>query len=187
MEAFVSRWRDARPSTDVHLLLNPLTALRSQIHHVHIHSQPDVVGQVPTDVIGIVVNDDVIRIPEPAVAETNIIRSHGEVEPTEPEAAGPSAYETPDVAAAETAGEVAMLPRMIQMVMRVVGAGVMAHPLFAPIDVGSVGMSGLFAEVAVLLGRVRRRYLRRTMCRNVLTPADLRPATTFMAFLLRQR
>jgi len=78
---------------------------------------------------------------------------------------------------------------MIQAIMSVVSTGVMAHPLSAPIHVGSVGMSFLFAEVAMFLGRMRGRYPRRTVLRYVLmAAADLRPATAaLMATVLCHR
>jgi hypothetical protein len=95
---------------------------------VDVGAEPDVVGEVPADVIGIIVDDDFVRIPEPAVTEANIVGSHGEVEAAEPEASGAAAREMPDVATTDTAGEAAMLPRMIQMVVGVVTAGIMAYP-----------------------------------------------------------
>jgi hypothetical protein len=73
--------------------------------------------------------------------------------------------------AADTPGEAAMLPGMIQMVMRVVGASVMAHPFPTAMYVGSIGMSWLVVEVGVLVERARSVYSRRAVCRNVLTAA----------------
>jgi hypothetical protein len=91
------------------------------------------------------------------------------------------------MAAPYTAGEVAMLPRVIQMVVGIVGAGVMAYPLSAPIDVGSIGMSLFLAEVAVFLGRMRSGYFRRTVLRDILmAAAHLRPATAAMCVVLCQ-
>jgi hypothetical protein len=76
---------------------------------------------------------------------------------------------------------------MIQMVMRVVPAGIMAHPLSIGMYVGSFGMSCLVVELAVFLRRVRSGYLRRTVLRNVLmTPTDLWPGAACMFFVLCQ-
>jgi hypothetical protein len=89
--------------------------------------------------------------------------------------------------ATDTAGEAPMLPRMIQMVMRVVAAGIMAHPLSIGMYVRSFGMSCLVVELAVFLGRMRRGYFRRTVLRNVLMAAtDLRPGAACMFFVLCQ-
>jgi len=75
------------------------------------------------------------------------------------------------MSATDTAGEAAMLPRMVQMVMRVVAAGIVAHPFPTATYVGSIGMSGLVVEVAMFLDRMRSGYPRRAMCRNVHTAA----------------
>jgi hypothetical protein len=129
--------------------------------------------------IGIIVDYDVVCIPEPAIAETNIVWSHRKEEATEPEAAGATASEAPDVSAPETAGEVAMLPRMIKVVMSVIAAGIMAHPFSAAVHVRSIGMPFPVAEVAILFGWTRILCARRTVSRNVsTTTTDLRPATT---------
>jgi hypothetical protein len=160
------------------LLHNNLTTLPSQIRYVDVGSEPDVIGEVPADVIGIGVDDDVVRIPEPAVRETNVVGSDGEVETAEPEAAGTTASEAPHVAAAETAGESAMFPRTFQTVMSVAAAAIVAHPLSIVMHMGSIGVSAPVVEVAVLLDRMRTPHARRTVCRNVLPAAtDLRPAT----------
>jgi hypothetical protein len=71
-----------------------------------------------------------------------------------------------------------MLPGMIHAIMCVVAAGIMAHPLSIAMYVGSFRMSCLVVEFAVLLGRMRSGYLRRTVLRDVLTAAtDLRLST----------
>ena len=89
------------------------------------------------------------------------------------------------MAATEASGEAAMLPGMIQMVMRVAAAGVVAHPFFTVVYVGSIRMSCLVVEAAVFLGRMRSGYARRTVCGNVLTAAtDLGSASAFLAFVL---
>src|SRR5208282_3095914 len=152
--------------------------LPSQIHHVDIGSEPDVIGEVPPDVIRIIVDDDVVRIPEPAVTVANVVGSHVEVETAEPKAAGASASEAPHVAATETAGEAAMFPRMVQMIVSVVAAGVMAHPLSIAMHVGSCGMSFLVVELAVFLGRMWSSYFRRAVLGNVLmATTNFRPST----------
>ena len=92
------------------------------------------------------------------------------------------------MAAAETTGEAAMFPRMIQMVMRVAASGIMAHPLSIGMYVGSFGMSFFVAEMSVLLGRTWTLHPRRTVGRNVLMAAtDLRPAAALMTTALSHR
>ena len=43
-----------------------------------------VVGEVPAFVVGIVVDDDVVAIPEPVVAEAEVIRRDAEIKAAEP-------------------------------------------------------------------------------------------------------
>src|ERR1019366_7147797 len=121
------------------------------------------------------------------VTEADVVGSHRKVETAEPEAAGTTACEVPDVAAPDTTGQATMLPRIIQMVMRVVPAGIMAHPLSTGMYVRSIGMSCLVVELAVFLRRRRSGYFLRTALRNVLmTATDLWPGATCMFFVLRQ-
>jgi hypothetical protein len=88
--------------------------------------------------------------------------------------------------ATDTTAEAAMLPRMIQMVMRVVAAGIMADPLFTIVHMGSIRMSRFVVEAAVFLGWMRRRSFRRAVLRNVCAAADLRPGAAAGVFMLRE-
>ncbi len=126
----------------------PLVRLSgSQVHDVDVGSQPHVVGQVPAGMVGIFIDDDVIAVPEPVAAEANVIRSDTEIEAAEPEAVGAASGEMPDVAAAEAAGKASVLPGMIEVVVGIVGTGVVADPFAVRMDVRRVGMSGLVVEV----------------------------------------
>ena len=69
--------------------------LGSEIHHVNISSEANVVGQVPAVVIGIFVDDDVVAIPVPTVAESEIGGRNAPVPSVEPEAIGSAAAEVP--------------------------------------------------------------------------------------------
>lgn len=102
--------------------------------------------------VGVFVDDDVVVIPKPVVAESDVIRGDAEVEATEPESVWASAAEMPDVATAEAAGEASVLPGMVDVVVRIVAAGVMADPLAVGVDVRGVGVSGAVVEVSVVLG-----------------------------------
>jgi hypothetical protein len=86
------------------------------------------------------------------------------------------------MAATETAFEAAMFPRMIEVVMRIVTAGVMAYPLSTVVYVRSIRMSFAVVEVTVLLGRTRVLYSGGTVPGDVLTSAtNLRTAAAFVA------
>jgi hypothetical protein len=58
----------------------------------------------------------------------------------------------PDVATAEAAGESSVLSGMVDVVVRIVAAGVMADPLAVGVDVRGVGVSGAVVEVSVVMG-----------------------------------
>ena len=93
---------------------------------MHVGAEADVVREILAVVVGIFVDHDLVGLPEPIVAIAEIIRCDAEIKAAEPETAGASAREMPDVAAAETAGKVAVLPRMIHVVVRIVAAGIVA-------------------------------------------------------------
>jgi len=122
---------------------------------VHVGAEPDVVGKVPAVVVGILVDDDLIRIPKPVVGESEIIRSDAEIKATEPEPRGATSGEVEDVAATKAASEPAVLPGMVEVVMGVIAAGIVADPLIVGVDVGRVRMSASVAEVGMFGGRVR--------------------------------
>src|SRR5271157_450536 len=127
--------------------------LRSHIHHVHIRAEAHVVGQVPADVIRIVIDHDVVGIPQPSVAEGNVKRRYVPVPAVEPEAAGASAAQMPHMPAAKSAGKAAMLEGVVKMIVRVAASRVVAHPALA-FHVRNAGVSGLVAVVALGLGRM---------------------------------
>jgi hypothetical protein len=119
-----------------------VTLVRPHIHDVHIGAEPDVVSQVPAIVVGIFVNHDIVAIPKPVAAITDV----------------------------EGAGEVSMLPGMIEMIVDVGPAGVVADPLAVVMNVGSIGMPRLVVEMLGGLRRMRRARRSWTMRRDVGRP-----------------
>lgn len=143
-----------------------------------VSTEAGVVGQVPAGVIGVFVDDHVVRVPEPAVGEGNIIGSYAEVEAAEPEASRAAADQMPMMVRTEAAVEVAMAPGVVEVIVGVVTAGVMADPAGAVlivINVGCVGVALVIVVVAMFLrrvggavelaGPVRGRRLMRGRCR----------------------
>ena len=57
----------------------------SKVRDVYVGSQPDVVGEVPSDVIGVLVDHDVVCIPEPVIDEAPFERRDAEIVAVEPE------------------------------------------------------------------------------------------------------
>ena len=104
--------------------------------------------------VGIFIDDDVVAVPEPVAAEADVIGSDAEIEATEPEAVGTAPREMPDVAASEAAGKASVFPGMIEVVMGIVAAGVMADPFAIGMNVRRVRMSGLVVEVTGCWGRM---------------------------------
>lgn len=98
-------------------------------------AEADVVGEVPADVVGIFVDDDVVAGPIPVVAIAEIRGGDAEIETVKPETGRAAAGEVPDMAFAEAPAEVAMLPRMILVEAGVFGARFMADPFALVIDV----------------------------------------------------
>ncbi len=110
--------------------------LLSQIQHVDVDTQAHVVGQIIAFVVWIVVDDDVIAIPVPTAAVAYIESCHAPKEAVKAEAVGSAAVQMPNVAAADAAGEMAVLPRVIEMVVRVVFTGIVPDPLPIVMHVG---------------------------------------------------
>jgi len=122
---------------------------------VNVRSQPHVIGKVPADVIGIVVDDDFVGVPEPAIAEANIVWGNAKKEPAKPETPRTATSEAPAMAGAEAAREVSVLPRVIDMVMRIILAGVVPDPLITFIDVRNVRVAGLVTVIPLFLAGMR--------------------------------
>jgi len=108
-------------------------------------------------VVGIFVDDDLIGAPGPVVAEAVVIGEDAEVEAAEPEAIAAAAFDAEDVAAAEAAVEASMLPGMIDVVVGVIAAGIVADPFVVGVHVGSVRMAFLIVIFGRLRGRMRGR------------------------------
>src|ERR1700675_2356179 len=143
-----------------------------------VSSYSDVVRKVPAHVIGIIVEGNVVRIPEPAVCVSEIVRGNRKIKTVEPETVGTSAPKTPDMSTANAAIKTTMFIRVIEPIMRVAAACIVAYPLSVGMDVGSLRVSLPVAEVAVLSGGMRISHARRTASGNVLAATtDLGSAT----------
>jgi hypothetical protein len=118
--------------------------LLAHVHHVAIRPEPNVVRQVPACIVRIIVQHDVIGIPEPVVAKTDIIRRDGEEESADLEAVRTSAMQTPHMASANGSRETTVLPRTIEMIVLIVRH--MAYPsIVLRMNVRRLGMAFLIA------------------------------------------
>jgi hypothetical protein len=142
----------------------------AEILYVAVGTEPRVVGQVPTIVVGIFIHYDLIGTPVPISAETVVSGSDPEGKSAEPEAIAVAAFDAPDVACAEAAREAPMFPGMIEMITGIVAAGVVADP-------GIVGVNVRGFGVAALVG-VFRGFL---WCGVLLRPSRWRAVSGNMA------
>ena len=79
--------------------------------------------------IGVVVYDDVVIVPEPVTAVAPVIRSNGKPPTLHTEALATTIVHAPDVPRAKPAGKMAVFPRPVEAVVHVTTPGVVAHPL----------------------------------------------------------
>jgi len=120
--------------------------LRTKILYVNVGSEADVVGQIPAWVIRVIVDYDVIGSPIPIGTVAEVIGSYAEVESAKPEAARAATADAPDMSGTDFAGEVSVLPGMVEMIMSIIAPGAMADPLSIGVNVRSLGMTGLVFE-----------------------------------------
>lgn len=66
-------------------------SLGAEVLDVDVGAQTDIVGEVPALVVGIVVDDDVVAVPEPVVAEADVVGATPR-ENTEQRAKRPSSF-----------------------------------------------------------------------------------------------
>jgi hypothetical protein len=96
--------------------------------------------------VWVLINHDFIAIPKPIPAEAYIVGSNGEEEAAKPEAARTAALKSEDVAGAKPASEMAVLPGVLQVIVRVITASFMSNPLAVVVNVRRFRVSGLVIE-----------------------------------------
>lgn len=118
---------------------------------MHIGSQPYVIGQIPSVMIGIRIDHDIVGIPNPTGAIVVIIGGHAEEVRPGPEVVPCTAAQSVYMAAADFAGEAAVFPWTVHMIMRIAGAGVADPLIVLGVDVRRVWMSRLVAIIRALV------------------------------------
>lgn len=113
--------------------------------------------------IRIVIDHDRIGIPEPVVDIRIVIRRNTEIETIEPESLAIPSPQPEDMAASEPAGKTPMFPGTIQMVMRIIAAGIVPDPLVVRVNVRSLRMSCFVRKLTMsgtlIRGRMRNLYI----------------------------
>jgi len=175
---------------------------RPQVCHVHIGPQTSVVRQVPSIVVRIRIDHDVIAIPQPVAARVVVVWRSLKKESAHVEALAIASAQPPNVLWPNRSSETSMLPGMIQMVVRIVPPCVVSHPaIVLRVNVRRLRMTFLIlispSLLALLLrlplrlfrGRSPRR--RRSVLGNVpaansllVSSALLRLAAVLLSFLL---
>jgi len=110
---------------------------------VDVGAEAYIVGQVPADVIGVVIDHDVVAVPKPAIAQADLERRDAPEEAAEAESARSAAAETPYMLGADSSCEPAVLPGFIEVEMRIVLTGIVPDPLAGGVDVWSFGVARL--------------------------------------------
>jgi hypothetical protein len=129
----------------------------AEILDVDVSAEAGVVGQVPAVMVGVVVDYDLVGAPVPVLAKAVVSGGRAEIETAEPEALTVATFDAPHVALAEASGEAAMLPGMINVIVGIIAAGIVAYPLIVGVNVrgfrvaGSVGIFWSLLRCAVLL------------------------------------
>jgi len=109
---------------------------------VDIGSEPGIIGEIPARVIGIVVDHDVVAVPQPIAAVVIVVRRDAPEKAAEPETVPASSFEAINVVAANFAAETSVFPRAVKMVMRIAAAPVMTDPTITfSMNVGSFGVA----------------------------------------------
>src|SRR5215469_18594014 len=121
-----------------------------QVEDVHVRAQPDVIREIPANMVWIFIDHDVVAVPEPIAAIDNVVWGDAEEEAAKPETARPAALNPEDMAFAKTAPEASVRPRAIQVVVGIIPARIMSNPPVVGVDVGHVGMSRFVFEVVIL-------------------------------------
>jgi hypothetical protein len=158
---------------------------------VHVGPQPDVVSQIVAHIIRIVVNHDVIAVPEPVIDISKIGVCDREVETAKTKAVRIASTQPPNMSCTNGAGKVPVLPRTVKMVTRVMSF--MAYPTIVfCVDMGCFRMAFRIAirvrRWCRLVRNGARRWMRRSMSRRRTMSRNVPVAyAVFAAMLWRLR
>ena len=153
---------------------------------MNVGAQPGVVGEVPANMVGVVINHDVVAVPIPVITVGKVKRGDTEVEAAKPETAGTASLHPPTVSPAEATFEMAMLPGVVEVEAVVVVPALMPDPFAIVVDVRSFRVA-----LIVTIGSLWRRFVRLamsgrwTMVRSISATDGVAPVT-FMVVVLRK-
>jgi hypothetical protein len=155
----------------------------SEILDVGVRAEPDVIRKIPAVVVRILIDYDLVGIPEPVTAEAEIGRGNTKIEAAEPETTRASSADPPHVAATEASGKPTVFERMIQMIMGVIAASIVADPTITlDVNVGSGGMASPIRRMAFDW----RCRMRRGLVSSGAVSGDMSATNLGLGFMLRE-
>ena len=119
---------------------------------MHVDTKPGVVGEIPAEVVGVIVDDDVIVIPIPAVYVSQVERGDAEEICAESEAVWTTTSQSPDVTRANSF-KVSMFPGAVKVKPGIAASGSVSNPFAIFVDMRGFGVS-----FAVAIRRRGRRF-----------------------------
>ena len=136
----------------------------AQVHHVAVGSQAHVVREIPSRVVRVIVQHDVVVVPVPIAAIIVIIRRNREEETANFETVAAAAVHPPNMMGADGIGKVPMLPGVVEVIV-LIAAIVADPPIVFRVYMRRFGMAFLVTEAAahVVLRRSSFMALRRTI------------------------
>jgi len=93
--------------------------------------------------VWVIINDDLVAIPQPAIAEPYVVRRHAEVESTEPKPTRTAPFEPEHMAGPKTARKASVLKWMVEVVVCIVRTGIVSGPPTVRFNVRSIRVSRL--------------------------------------------
>lgn len=124
-----------------------------QIFDVSVRAESRVIGQIPPNMVRILVDHELIASPVPIRHDVVIEGGDVPIVIAEPESFPVPSGEVEYMLRAEAAAETSVCPRLCEVIMRIVGATIMAYPSIVPgIDVRNVRMALLVHFHVVLDG-----------------------------------
>ena len=138
----------------------------AEIFDVNVSAQAGIIGEIPTRMVGIIIDGYRVGIPEPVADIAIVERRDTERDAVKPEAFPISAGEAKLVAKAES--EAAVPPGVLDVEARVVPAEIVANPAAVAIDMRGIGMAVKIAKVVSMLDALWSSVMcGRTVRRNI--------------------
>jgi hypothetical protein len=137
--------------------------------------------------IRIRIEHDVVALPQPVAHVVVIVRRHLEEVPADVEPLAPAAAQPPDVRGPNRPLKPPMLPRMIEMVVRIIAPRVVSYPtVILRVNVRRLRMSLLIPVSPPLLSLLRRRLSAPILLAATLLATPLLTSIIALLLLLRR-